>query len=70
MTTVNVDLAALTFTSPELARFQARSTNAAELKSVAAQAILDANKALQNINDLCDSTNQTAVTAIQAKLLP
>lgn len=70
MTTVNADLAAVTLTAPELARALTRGTAGPELKSTAAAGITDLNKQLQNLYDICDSSNQTAVAAIQAKLLP
>lgn len=70
MTTVNVDVAAVTLTSDELARAKTRGTSGPLLISVVNQHIYDLNEALQFLYNVCDSSNQTAVAAIQAKLLP
>jgi hypothetical protein len=70
MTTVNVDLAAITLTADELARARTRGTSGPLLVSVATRKITDLNDALGNLHNVCDAPNQGNIETIQAKLLP
>lgn len=67
MTTVVVDLAAVTLDATELALAITRGTSGPHLKAVALQSIIDAYEALENLKGP-SSTNTAAIAAIQAKL--
>jgi len=69
-TTVQADITALVFTSPELATMLARSTSGTLLKAVSTQLVADLNNSLQVAYGMCAGPNQTNIAAIQAKLLP